>query len=446
MIKRKKREKERAQTGRLIKCFVVTSLFLMTIMGLTGCAKREKVITIGMFAESNWGVPSGTVYEIMDDAIARFEKENPGVKVVYTSGIMKEDYSEWLAEQLLKGTEPDVFVILSEDFNNLASLGAMYDLQDFIDKDTDFNPNLYYSAAFQYGQWKNQQFGLPYESVPTLMFVNKTLLQEEQIALPETDWTWDDFYRICAAVTKDTDRNGTIDQFGCYNYTWKNAAYSNGCVLFDETGKECYVNNKQMEEAVQFVENLQSLTAGYTVSSKDFDLGKVAFQPMPFSEYRTYAPYPWRIKKYMNFEWGCIPLPAGPSGNNVSELSTQLYGISARTKEPTLSWKFLKTLTYETEIQKEIIDYSQGASPLKKVMNADETIRKLNEDVPGNNNMNIQMLNDVLNNSSIAPKFRKYDGAMEVIDEGIANALQSDNNIRTSLITLQRKVNAYLNN
>ena len=29
------------------------------------------------------------------------------------------------------------------------------------------------------------------------MFVNKTLLQKEGIKVPDNDWTWDDFYRIC---------------------------------------------------------------------------------------------------------------------------------------------------------------------------------------------------------------------------------------------------------
>ena len=41
------------------------------------------------------------------------------------------------------------------------------------------------------------QYALPYESVPTLMLVNKTLLKKEHIKMPDNNWTWDDFYKIC---------------------------------------------------------------------------------------------------------------------------------------------------------------------------------------------------------------------------------------------------------
>ena len=48
-------------------------------------------------------------YYILNDAIQRFEEQYPNVKVRFESGIMKEDYSEWLAEKMLSGDTPDVF-------------------------------------------------------------------------------------------------------------------------------------------------------------------------------------------------------------------------------------------------------------------------------------------------------------------------------------------------
>ena len=55
------------------------------------------------------------------------------------------------------------------------------------------------------------------------MCVNKTLLESEGIAVPSGDWTWENFYNICAKVTRDTDGDGETDQFGCYGYTWQDA-------------------------------------------------------------------------------------------------------------------------------------------------------------------------------------------------------------------------------
>ena len=92
-------------------------LLLLIIAGSWYWHSRPVELRIGLFAGSNWDVPEGDSYAVIEAAIQQFEAQHPGVCVTYSSGIKKEDYSEWLAEQLLGGTEPDVFVIPEADFN-----------------------------------------------------------------------------------------------------------------------------------------------------------------------------------------------------------------------------------------------------------------------------------------------------------------------------------------
>ena len=138
------------------------------------------------------------------------------------------------------------------------------------------------------------------------MFVNKSILTAEGIEMPGDEWTWDDFYRICRQVTKDTDGNGTVDQFGVVGYTWEDAFDSNAVRLFDEKGTECRLTDPKAGEAIAFIERMEGLNSGYSVPDKEFALGNVAFQPMLFSEYRAYKSYPLSIKKYTGFEWDCL--------------------------------------------------------------------------------------------------------------------------------------------
>ena len=105
------------------------------------------VLKVGVFAGSNWDVPSGNGYKLIDDAIERFEQQHPDIKVEYTSGILKEDYSLWLANQFVKGEEPDVFIVLDDDFNTLSSIGALKDLTGFIENDKDFAIENYYKSV-----------------------------------------------------------------------------------------------------------------------------------------------------------------------------------------------------------------------------------------------------------------------------------------------------------
>ena len=77
------------------------ALFLMTNQLKRISFSKEKVLKVGVFSDNYWGVQNGYANKIIDDAIECFEKEHPDVKVQYESGIMKNDYSEWLSEQMM---------------------------------------------------------------------------------------------------------------------------------------------------------------------------------------------------------------------------------------------------------------------------------------------------------------------------------------------------------
>ena len=99
--------------------FAVAGIILLLLAAVAYYVQgQERVLRIGVFAGNNWGVPQGNSYAVLDEAVEEFQKEHPGIRVEYVSGIKKEDYAEWLAEQVMGGREPDVFFILSDDFNN----------------------------------------------------------------------------------------------------------------------------------------------------------------------------------------------------------------------------------------------------------------------------------------------------------------------------------------
>ena len=336
--------------------------------------KQGKIIlTFGMFSGNQSDVPNDDCYKIIDETIKEFEKEYPNVKVKYTSGILKEDYSEWLSNQALNGALPDVFMVLPEDFTTFASIGILKNLETMLKADASLKKDAFYQGCYDAGTYKGNQYALPYESVPSLMLVNETLLKKNNISLPDNRWTWNDFYNICKKVTKDTNDDGKTDQFGVYDYSWIDAIYSNGGGIFNGSGTSCNITNPSVEDAILFARNIYQLSGRQSPTSEDFDKGNIAFRPVTFSEFRTYKPYPWRINKYFDFEWACIPLPEGPNGKNLSETETMLMGINARSEYGGLAWNFLKKLTYDEEVQQKIFQYSKGISPLKKVTNSEKT-------------------------------------------------------------------------
>ena len=405
---------------------------------------RPKVLTVGLFAGSNWNVPEGDSYALMEEAIKRFEAEHPGVKVKYVSGIRREDYSEWLAERLLKGEEPDIFVVPGADFDLYASIGALAPLDRSMNKDTEFDPSVYYPMALEYGRWNGISYALPVGAVPTLMFVNKTLLAKEGIPIPGNDWTWQDFLRICKAVTKDTDGDGRLDQFGVYDYTWRKAALTNDVQIFSADGRNANFMSKNMEEVLYFMDELHAVSQGQEVTAKDFDMGRVAFRPFTFAEYRTYKPYPWRIKKYSSFEWDCIKLPAGPSGHNSSIMQTMIMAISARTSEPRLSWELLKTICYDPAIQELMLTKSQGLPVRRDVVESPQAQQLFTAATPGSEEMNLKIVSQVMDDSMTEPKFPRYKEAMNLADHKLLHIVQENMSLSSALSQVQKEINAYL--
>lgn len=430
----------------LLGCgLLLTALFIMWL-GSFSFSGKEEVITIGVFSDSYWEVQNGYSYQILEDAIDLFEEENPGVRVEYVSGILKEDYPEWLSEQLILGKAPDIFLLFDENFNDLAEIGALKDLSGFIEKDNDFSEDLFYASALDCGRYEERQYALPYECAPRLMFVNKTILDAEGIEVPGGDWTWDDFYEICRAVTRDLDGNGTPDQYGAVGYTWKDAFDANGVKLFDERGRECYLTDEKVTQAILFMEKLEGLSNGYQVTGRDFDLGKVAFQPMLFSEYRAYKSYPLSIKKYSGFDWECLSMPAGESGGNRSQLDTLMLAMNENTSHAQTAWKFMKLLSADERIQSEIFDYSEGVSVIKEVTESDKTLRLLIDNSGENSGFNLDTLSNAVDHAAVVVRFRDYEEAVAEVDKAVRDIMEGSTNISTQQIIWNRKINTFLKN
>ena len=417
---------------KIVLGIVIFSLFFMIVADYPDTITLE----LGVFSGSNWGVPSGESYKIIDGAIERFEKKCPGVKVEYESGIMKSDYSSWLSDKIVKGKQPDVFMVLDDDFNTLSSIGALANLDSYMTHDQKFSENDYYSSVLKAGTYSNNQYALPYECDPTLMFVNKTLLQKCHIDMPDNDWTLEDFYSICKKVSQYSQ------YYGCYDYGWLDSVYGYDTQVFNEKGTECFIDQSSVKSAIEFYRRLNDLNKGHVVTSEEFDKGLVAFSPLSLSVYRTYKPYPWRVKKYSTFEWDCLKMPTVSKNKGSAQVSTLLMGMSAKSYHKSQAWNLLKELCHDTTTQQSLTQYSQGISPLKEVAQSQTIIGMLDEK---GGQVNMSLLNQALLSARNREKFKKYDSAMTLIDTNMSKIIYSSDDFDLSLIELQKAVNKYLN-
>lgn len=438
------KERELKTGWGMALCLLIGCGALLWILLFAG-RKQETVLEFAMFNGSNWDVAIQDSYPVIDDAIRKFEEEHPGVRVRYVSGIPKGDYPEWLSERMLMGKTPDVMMVLDSEFSRLVELGMLEDLDPWMEMDQDFDPEAYYETALMSGHIMGGQYALPMETVPYLMFVNKTLLNQENIPIPEEDYTFADLYDICRKVTKDTDGDGIPDQFGIYKYSWLDAAWANGAVMFSDDGRTCNFTSTQLLYAIRFVKSLDALNQNQRVTQETFDSGKVAFMPLSFAEYRTYKSYPYKIKKYTSFQWDCISMPKGPYGDNVSLVDSLNVGISSRSRHKELAWEFLKLLTSDEEIQMKIFEYTPAASVLRSVTESQEAEAIIRETLDGTEKMiDGAFISKVIENGRIKPKFASYQEAVQLADGEILKLFDEDTDLDNAMRLIQRKVQNFI--
>lgn len=96
-----------------------------------------------------------------------------------------------------------------------------------------------------------------------------------------------DFYEICKKVTKDTNGDGVVDQYGITDYTWQQALVAYGGHLTDKSGIN--VDSAEMHQALSFMSKLETLNQHYQVTSNDFDEGRwpLSYEPGSVSNLQT---------------------------------------------------------------------------------------------------------------------------------------------------------------
>lgn len=399
----------------------------------------EIVIEIGIYSGNEWGVPQIEVYKIYEEAIELFESEHKNVKIEFRSGTIMEDYSEWLAQRVLQGTEPDVFIVLEEDFNTLSEIGMLEPLNKYIDNEAVGFTDDYYAKALEAGNYKGQQYAMPFEIVPTFMIVNKTLLDENYLNMPMDDWTVDDFLKLSRALTADKNQDNKLDQFGSVGYEWAHAYYAAGGYFVDGQKAVDIYDEEKVAEAVDLTKDLYQMNEGYIVSNTDFSEGNVGFKTFSLAEFRAYKPYPYRIKKYSNFEWEAIPFPVFEGNQSQSKLYTVQLGMSSRSKEKEMAWEFMKFLSNNEEVQHMVWDYTYALPTKISVVDTIYSDYDKSDDI-----LDPEFLKSIIEQSVVEPSFKEFNQIMNIMDDNIKLYMFEDKSTPETIRTVREHVNKIL--
>ena len=436
---------ETAKRKRMLLLFLVALLILVVAAAIAVGVYRQKtvVIELSLYSGNSWGVPQNFAYAIYDKAVELFEQRyaEKGYHIKLRTGMMYKDYSEWFAQQVLKGKEPDLFLIIEEDFTTFAAIGLLEKLDHYIIK-SDLSEHDFFSNALEAGQYQGSQYALPIGIVPSFLIYNQDLLDSLGLSIDLEHWTWEQFYRLCSQITGDLDGDGELDRFGVEGYDWHQAFYTNDSALFNEKSSQAGFTAQHMAEMLGFLKKMHALNQGVVVREGMFEEGRVGFKTFNLSEFRVYGSYPYRILRYDDFDWKAIPFPHGPHGSSKSKLYTVQLGMSSRSKHKDVAFEFLRFISSDQEFQYQIWEYSNMLPVNREAFDRIYHSGIMQRD--GMRSLDREFIESVIADSYIDPDFKKYPVIDDYITQRIFKIIAQDEDISTGIVDLRQLINTLL--
>jgi multiple sugar transport system substrate-binding protein len=147
--------------------------------------------------------------------IATFEASHPGIdiEIDYTPG--QSDFQRKVATDFAGGDPPDVFLINYRQYGQYAARGALAPIGPYLDASTEISADDYAPIPMDAFTYRGgDQVCMPQNVSSLVVYYNVDLFNANNVPLPTTGWSWDDFVAAATALTQDTDGDGTTDQFG----------------------------------------------------------------------------------------------------------------------------------------------------------------------------------------------------------------------------------------
>jgi ABC-type glycerol-3-phosphate transport system substrate-binding protein len=304
------------------------------------------------FAHMTW---LETGQQALDEAIAAFEADNPGIKIEQTIVSWGEAHSQFVTS-LAAGVAPDIAMMGGSwpvEFQRMGAwaAGDEYLPSDFKDR---FIP-----AALGSVEFDGEIYGIPWEGATWGFFYRKDLFEAAGLDPEKPPTNWDEMLEYAQKLTVDTDNDGTIDQWGLEMPAagWEPDDYflpilwqtGNPVAELTDAGWVSTIGNESGLQALQFY---YDLTNTYEVMPKDV-VGKTWEDVKnDFVFGRTAMMYNggWAAgvisdtASELDGKWATALNPAGPNGDQAAMGYPNALMVTAQSPHKAEAWKFLEYL------------------------------------------------------------------------------------------------------
>jgi multiple sugar transport system substrate-binding protein len=373
-----------------------------------------------------WGSPEELA--VWEQIVADFEAAHPNIKV-------KVDVSDWdgywekLKVLFASETPPDVFAMDAPLFPDWQGRGVLLNLQPYIDASPGFLDDFYPVTLTNY-KLPDGYYGLPRDFQTIVIYYNKDMFDAAGLPYPKAEWTLEDMRQTAIKLTKDTNGDGAIDQWGLgtdlwdMELFWSEVIWSYGGEIINADRTKTLLGEGPARDAWQFIADLILVDGCMpdpdTATQYGYDLfqaGVVAMWPMGH----------WALPDYLgvDFKFDVVAFPTGPVSKATS-VNSAGYVISKNSEHPQEAWELVK-YALGPEGQKRLTELGLAIPTIKSV--AENPIFLSQQTAP----INQQVFLDSLAFAHVKPAFKGYDEWASVVGDGLFPVWNGDADLNETL-------------
>ena len=193
---------------RFSKVFSLLSVGLISVSVLGACGSGSsksddgkaggdgKKVTLKLATWAN-----ETEAKEFNEILDKLNKESDSYKIEQM--VIPQDYYTKVQTMIAGNNAPDLLWLAQEYVPAYAQNGAVMDLTKQLEEQDKIDTKDLFDGSFDAAKWEDKTYGLPWIGQPYVVYYNKTMFKDNNVAEPKMDWTWEDFQDSAKKLTKD---------------------------------------------------------------------------------------------------------------------------------------------------------------------------------------------------------------------------------------------------
>jgi multiple sugar transport system substrate-binding protein len=415
---------------------------ILTVFGVSGAMAGQVKLRF-----SDWHLTEDVWNKSINEAMDIFHERHPNIKVVLEPVSYKEKETKYTVESVA-GRAPDVFHVHAFSLPMFFSKGFAKDLTPFIQKEGPGFLDPWYSLPLNLMKHNGKMHAMPGDYMTMVLFYNTNMFKTAGLDINKPPKTWSQFLKYAKKLTRDTDGDGKIDQWGFGTVGAKSPGFSmrfgpfiwsHGADYLSPDMSQSALNTREAKKAFQFFVEL------YT-KHKVVPPGLTAMNPQ---EVRTQLAQK-KVAMILGSGWTppivnkinpdlkafdvlkCAPAPMKSKPATAIWLSS--WVMSPNTKHPQEAWELLKFITSKEMELKWFVD-NRVTSSRKDVSGVAPEIL---------NDKFASVMASQLPNGKVEPQIKQWPEIMDTFTTSLQEAIVGMKTPKEALSEANQRTNAIL--